>query len=206
MPFAFEHLNLRFNPFGELPADERAQLAVVNVEHLADKLKNPGTAIQFIAPQGRGKSTHLLALHQCLNQYPNHYRYYKASADDTINVIPSDLVFIDSIDLLQKNERKKIFPLVNSLAFTSHEDLTPELKSQNFEIVSIPISCTDTPTLANVFKQRIQHARRSQAPIPTIADESVTRLIKLYNDDIRAMEYHLYDTFQSLTDINDVKV
>ena len=61
LPFA--HLNLRFNPFGEATPEERAKLAVVDIERFAQRLCAPGFAVQFIGEHGRGKSTHLLALH-----------------------------------------------------------------------------------------------------------------------------------------------
>jgi hypothetical protein len=60
LPFA--HLNLRRNPFGEFQPAQRAVLAVAEVERFVRRLAQPGYAVQFIGDQGRGKTTHLLAI------------------------------------------------------------------------------------------------------------------------------------------------
>ncbi len=62
-PFARFHLYR--NPFGELTRQERAELAVVDLQPLVQWLNAPtrkGQVLQFVGPCGHGKSTHLLAL------------------------------------------------------------------------------------------------------------------------------------------------
>ena len=46
----FAHLNFRYNPFGELNPEERAELAVIglDLEDYARRLARPGTAVQLI--------------------------------------------------------------------------------------------------------------------------------------------------------------
>ena len=66
LPFA--HLNLRRNPFGEFSVEERAQLAVVDLEpaiaHLSSDVANGrGAVVQVLGEKGFGKTTHLLALY-----------------------------------------------------------------------------------------------------------------------------------------------
>jgi len=54
--------NLLRNPFGELTRQERAELAVVDVAIYLAELQAGRTALHFLGDQGRGKSTHLLAI------------------------------------------------------------------------------------------------------------------------------------------------
>jgi len=68
LPFA--HLNLRRNPFGEVAAEERPALAVVDeaaLDGLAARLRaaldgDARTTVQLLGEKGFGKTTHLLAL------------------------------------------------------------------------------------------------------------------------------------------------
>jgi fumarate reductase flavoprotein subunit len=62
MGLPFAHLNLRFNPFGELDLHLRADVAVVDLADWPKRLAAGRFAIQFLADCGRGKTTHLLAL------------------------------------------------------------------------------------------------------------------------------------------------
>ncbi len=55
---AFAHLNLRFNPFGELDPAERARVAVLPPLEVRS-----GEVVQVMGEAGRGKTTHLLAWH-----------------------------------------------------------------------------------------------------------------------------------------------
>ena len=64
MRLSFSHLNLKFNPFGELNVQQRKQVCVVDIDSIKDGLKKDGIAIQFLADHGRGKTTHLLSLHK----------------------------------------------------------------------------------------------------------------------------------------------
>ena len=62
LPFA--HLNLRFNPFEELTREERAVTAIVDLDELPELHSKDRVAVQFLGEHGRGKSTHLIALHK----------------------------------------------------------------------------------------------------------------------------------------------
>ena len=58
----FAKLNLLRNPFGELVREERIPAAVVDVAAIEPLLNRPRVALQFYGDCGRGKTTHLLAL------------------------------------------------------------------------------------------------------------------------------------------------
>ena len=67
MQLAFLHLNLKRNPFGEITEDERARLAVVDIDRILAALQNPHCAVQFLGEKGYGKTTHLIALRSRLS-------------------------------------------------------------------------------------------------------------------------------------------
>src|SRR5262249_43157873 len=64
----YRRWNLRRNPFGELTREERAELALVDVEQHLAELRQGRTALQFLGPCGHGKTTHLLALQRELDE------------------------------------------------------------------------------------------------------------------------------------------
>jgi len=68
LPWA--RFNLHRNPFGELTPDERAELAVVNVDYLVEMLGDPRQAVQFIGECGRGKTTRTHPVRQLFQGVP----------------------------------------------------------------------------------------------------------------------------------------
>lgn len=200
LPFA--HINLCFNPFGELDKTDRSYLAVVNLDNLPILLNKSGQAIQFVADHGRGKSTHLIALHQQFAQAP----YVQLHAGSRPSFTASDLCFIDSIENLSFFKRLKVYRKMGSLALTTHRNLSLELSLAGYQVTTISVALTDTHTLQQVFNRRIEHARRNAGPVPVLDLHHIQKLQKRFSDDIRSMEHYLYNIFQSLTDIHHVKV
>mgnify|MGYP000500927329 CR=1 FL=1 len=203
----FVHLNLRRNPFGEFDRDERKALAVVELDDLTLHMDRPGkVAIQFLGPQGRGKSTHLLALHRLHEAAP----YTQLYVDEEVEVPPGDVQFIDSFDLWPTRRRRRALRAVHRLACTTHVDLRPELQSMGFDVVTRRFGAASRTHLhglvRSVMERRIEHCRRREGPVPHLDDVDVARLIALFGDDIRAMEHHLYDLFQALPGVCRVQV
>lgn len=197
---AFADLNLRFNPFGELPAEERALLAVVEIDELAEALESPRTAVQFVAQHGRGKTTHLLALRA---RFPNAaYRKLEAGA---ANELPrAELLFVDSIDVLDPAARRRCYRSIGRLAFTTHQDLTAEVEEAGFDVKSRSVRAADASLLAEIFRRRIEHARRGPGPLPVVDRATIDDLQRKFGDDVRAMEESLYWKFQTLTESSRV--
>lgn len=196
----FSNLNLRFNPFGELTSEERCKVAVAEVEHLIAPLKEPGSAVQFLADHGRGKTTHLRLLHQAFQGAP----YVKLKENEKVKINKSEVNFIDSFELLSKWERRRLYRSLNSFAFTSHQDLRTELERAGFKVVTCKISCSSTEKLLKIFQKRVEHARRGPGALPLVSKGTVCSLVSRYQDDIRAMENDLYGKFQSLEQIKNV--
>ena len=195
------HLNLRYNPFGELPPETRAVLAIADVEHFVPLLHQRKMAVQFTGDSGTGKSTHLLALHRNFPDAP----FFKVYCGTITKKIPLDIVFIDEMQFLTKRLRNSIFKKVNALAFTTHIDFSEELSRVGFTVTTItPADSLNVKHLQRVFITRIEAARRAEGPIPSVLESTIIKLIGTYKSDIRAMEVYLYDLFQSMKEVTDV--
>lgn len=197
---AFSNLNLRFNPFGEIDISARGSLAYVDLDDCIEHLKNTRAAIQFFADHGRGKTTHLLALHQHFPKAP----YIKLQQGQTPKVPKADLVFIDSLEILKKKDRKRVFRSLNRVVFTSHSDLEAELELAGFQVASRKVSCLDVESLQRIFQLRIEFARRASGDVPIVSKETVKSLVARYHDDIRSMEASLYTRLQQMENIGYV--
>lgn len=202
MKLPFSHLNLQFNPFGELTREDRSVVAHVDLDTLPKILKQEKQAIQFIGDHGRGKSTHLIALHNLFSNAP----YTQLYEGDKPRFKKVDIQFVDSIDYLPQSKRKRLYRKSTSLACTTHVDLTSELSEFGYTVHTREISQVDTLTLHRIFTNRIEFSRREAGEIPTINSEAIDILKEKFKDDIRAMETHLYEIFQSMKEIQDVQV
>lgn len=202
LPFA--HINLRFNPFGELALDERGRLAVVDVVPYVRRLREPKFAVQFIGDKGRGKTTHLLAIR---DYYPQ-AAYIHIGEDEPIPVMTlSNPLFIDEIQRVPPATRRKVFARDVSLVIGTHEDVTVELAAQGFEVVTVTVAADLTPDrLQKMLTRRIEWARRGSGKLPTVDLKAACQLTQLYQDDIRAIEAHLYERFQEMEKVGDVQV
>lgn len=191
---SYRHLNLAFNPFGELDRDERVALASVEINHLVEWVEQQGNALQLLADHGRGKSTHLLALHQRLTDIP----YIQLLPDQVAIWQDSSRYCIDSIENLSLWQRWKIYRRFDSIAVTSHRDLSREMRLAGFNVKTLIISTTCTDKLLEIFNRRLSYARLDNQSFPTIKRQQVMDLQQQFGDDIRAMEYALYEHFYHL--------
>ncbi len=202
MKLPFIHLNLRFNPFGELTPDQRKELAVVNIDSLKASLNKEAVAIQFLADHGRGKTMHLLFLHR----YYSSAEYIKIYQDDKPAFSMQAVRFVDSVENLSKKSRFDLYNKTSSIAFTTHTDLSGELTDAGFNVITQNICMDDESILNQIFSRRIKYAQRNAGHVPVVNQLAIKKLKTLYGDDIRSMEAHLYELFQSLKRIENVKV
>jgi len=198
----FSHINLRHNPFGELDQQQRVKVAVVDIEKYKHILNKKGHAIQFLADHGRGKTTHLLSLHQ---YYPT-AEYTQLYPGDKPDMSLQVLRFVDSVENLSKQQRIAMYKNSPSLACTTHTDLTKELTGAGYKVENIKVSMRNIETIRLMFNRRIEFSRRYEGNIPLIDTHLVSELIKRFGDDIRAMEHYLYEVFQKMEEIENVKM
>lgn len=198
---AFLHLNLAYNPFGELNKPQRQQLACVDLKHLLPLFKTQRFALQFNADHGRGKTTHLLALHALFPDAP----YIKLHIDDKPAIPRAPLVFIDSIEHLGFFKRLQVFTRCQQLVFTTHKDLAWQARCTGLALHNEQVSIS-LCQLHQALNKRIEFARLSDGVIPEISLDCVKQLKRQYGDDVRAMEAFLYDYFQNLDCLKDVEL
>lgn len=191
----FEQLNLRWNPFGEPAPEDIATLAVVDVEAYVERLRQPGFAVQYLGEVGRGKSTHLMALHRFFPDMP----YLKFPENTRIPRIPhAPVLFLDETQRLPRTLRRRIFSRRGSFVIGTHEDHSTELAQAHVETVSIHLSGMTAERLAQIIERRLEWARRSPGPLPYLSASRISRLIEAYGDDLSAILGCLYEEFQAL--------
>jgi len=199
LPFA--ELNLRRNPFGELEAAERAAVAVVEVDRLVRRLEQPGYAVQFIGEKGRGKTTHLLAIWRHFPQAV----YVHVGEHERPRIPHGRPLLIDEIQRLSRWHRRRIFRRRVPLAIGTHEDLGGELRRAGFEVQTVrPAEALDGKRLCRMLNRRVERARRGPGPLPQISLQTAQAMLDHSGDDLRAIEFCLYDLFQDLAGIQDV--
>jgi len=199
LPFAT--LNLRRNPFGELEAAERAAVAVVEVDRFVRRLEQPGYAVQFIGEKGRGKTTHLLAIWRHFPQAV----YVHVGEQERPRIPHGQPLLIDEMQRLSRWHRRRVFRRRVPLAIGTHEDLSDELSRAGFEVQTVrPAATLDGKRLRQMLNRRVEWARRGAGPLPQVSLQTAQAMLDRFGDDLRAIEFYLYDLFQDLPGIQDV--
>ena len=200
MPFS--HLNLRRNPFGELTAEERTALAIVEIRPALQHLTQPRAAVQFVGEKGYGKTTHLLVL---ATQFA-HGAYIHIPEGQRVTV-PStgDPLLIDEAQRLTRIQRWLIFRSRRRLILGTHEDFEQPLRRASRPVLTIAADrFTNEVRVHTLLNARVQSARRTEGPIPSVTLRTASRLFTQFGSDIRSIEHSMYQTFQLLRDIQDV--
>ncbi len=200
---AFAYLNLCWNPFGDADLEDIPQLAVAQVEQYISHVQQPGFALQFLGQPGRGKTTHLLALRQYFPQAP--YLHFAENA--AIPEIPcAPLLFLDETQRLSRSLRKQIFNRKVSYVIGTHLDHSFEFRQAGLEYESVHLSDITTAQLNMIIQRRLEWARRGPGPVPTIPESEIAWLIHKYGDNLAAILARLYDEFQVLKEVGDVRM
>lgn len=204
LPYA--HLNLCRNPFGELTPAERVQVAVVDLTPWLSQLADPTFALQVLGEKGRGKTTHLLALHACCPDAS--YRHIDEGERVTVRQIPpGNPTFVDECQRLSAWNRRKLFRRPHALVIGSHQDHRVQLERAGRRVETLrPADRICPEAVLAMLQARVEMARRAPGPIPTLGLSTARRLTSLFGTDVRAMEHHLYEIFQRLEVICDVEV
>ena len=200
MPFS--HLNLRRNPFGELTAEERTALAIVEIGPALQHLTQPRAAVQFVGEKGYGKTTHLLVL---ATQF-GHGTYIHIPEEQRVSV-PStgDPLLIDEAQRLTRIQRWLIFRSRRRLILGTHEDFELPLCRARRPVLTIAADrFTNEVRVHTLLNARIRSARRSAGLIPSVTLRTASKLFTQFGSDIRSIEHSMYQTFQQLRDIQDV--
>lgn len=188
---AYANLNLRWNPFSEPNQDERAALAVQMPEILLESKK----AILFLGEKGRGKTTHLLSLHQKNSDAP----YLHLPEFGKQPSIPrNQLIFLDEAQRLPRLIRRFIWQRAKIWVIASHENHARELEQAGFAVQVISLTGLSLEKLEAVIEKRLQWARRSDGQIPRVPQYKLEQLLAQYGDDLRGIQGALYDEYQQM--------
>lgn len=194
---AFSHLNLRVNPFGEPSVEDRARLALVDCDSLAE-----GEIVQFIGESGRGKTTHLLAL--ASRHEDAVYEKLEEGQDRWVATPPLNAPFL--LDEAQRARPEHLRALLSSgrtLALGTHDDLCGLAPCP---IHTVRVGGVGAEKLAAIVARRIDWARRGPGPVPSVSRSALTALQTRHRDDVRGIIGELYDVFQTLREVGPVPV
>ena len=202
-----EQWNLRWNPFRGLEASEWVSVVLIDMAPLLSLLGRPGVAIQFMGDQGRGKSTHMRALHQYRPDAPFVYLHDRQDDPKPHPRIPKDDVcFIDESQRMNLWLRWRHFRPHRNLILGTHEDHAQLLKKQGFEVHTVNVHQRDPEMIKTILMRRVLFARRTKDALPQMTDTYMMKLISEYGDDIRSMETILFDDYMDIqTGLQDNK-
>ena len=198
----FSHLNLRRNPFGQVPLDERPQLAVVDVEKRIQQVQS-GTVVEFVGASGRGKSTHLRVMAERMPEAA----YVHVHEDRPPPEMPDCAVLcVDEAQFLPPRRRRALYRSDANLALGTHTSLADEVAATGraVDTVSLDERGTDADLVRQIIQKRLEWARRGDGDVPTLSDDAVAWLLDQYRDNLRAMEHHLYAVFQRLDRVRTI--
>lgn len=200
LPFA--HLNLKRNPFGELTANERTDLALVEIDAAVRHLELPRSVVQFVGEKGYGKTTHLLALSR---HFPTSAYIHIPEGKRAVIPTSGEPLLIDEAQRLTLNQRWHATQSNRRLILGTHQDLQQALSRAGRPVLTLAADrLTDVGHVLTILNARVQSARRAPGPIPAVTHETACRLYAQFGSDIRSMEHSLYQVFQELRDIQDV--
>lgn len=196
----YEHLGLFWNPFGCAPASSWSTLCVtaVDLDALAASLHTPGFAVVFRGHAGRGKSTHLRALHDRFAELP--YTYLGPEASSRTPIPRATVHFVDEVQRLGPGSRRRLFRRRASLALASHEDLRAPLEARGYTVRDVEISGLDRPRLEQIVVRRLDWAARPGSARTTIDRARLDALLARHGDDLRAIQDTLFDDIENLKD------
>ena len=187
--------NLRRNPFGELTQEERAEVAVVDVDPIAERLTKPHSAVQLIGDCGRGKTTRLLAL---MNRFPDASYVHLPEDGPCPAIAEGNPLLIDEAQRLPRIACRSVFATGLPLVLATHRDLARMLRSFRYHVHTERIGDANTAELVQrVLNRRIEASRLQDGPVPVVSMNAASRLVKRFGDDIRGIEHYLYERVQT---------
>lgn len=189
-------LNLRFNPFGELPLDQRGAAALPRCDMAAimKSLRDPArVAIQFVGPCGSGKSTHL---HMLSDAEPR-FRYTWMPRWRISRMAGADYLMVDEAQRLAWPQRRRLFRQASRVVLGTHRDLGRRLQRSGFQVTTITLKGPPSTTqLAAILNRKIEWARRGPGPVPQVSIQQSQQLLNKFGNNLRAMHGWMYEEFQ----------
>jgi hypothetical protein len=199
----FSHWNLRYNPFGELTAAERARVAVFDPAPTLHALRSGRMAVQFIGDRGRGKTTRLLAIKGALGDAAAAYVYLPPYAATMprwwlrLWRLRASALIIDEAQRIPWLVRARLFRRGVPLILGTHRDLSRPLRWAGYSVTTVHVGPgNNAEHLRQVTNARMRAARLSAGDVPQLALAEAEQLVKRFGDDLRAIEAFLYHQVQ----------
>ncbi|MEM9587507.1 MAG: hypothetical protein AAGA03_09510 [Planctomycetota bacterium] len=192
--FPFHWCNLNRNPFGELSADERAAVAIVDFGTVLPKITCSHHAVQFLGDCGRGKTTRMLALCSRLKQSA----YVYLAEDQPCPALPAaEPLLVDEAQRLPRAARKMLFASGVPLVLATHHDLQRPLMRNGYHVMTYRIGdqC-DAALIQRIMNRRIEWCRLAPGKLPTLTLEDAELLHRRFGSDLRGAESYLYESMQ----------
>jgi hypothetical protein len=187
--------NLRRNPFGELTPEERAEVAVVDVEAIARRAQRRGRAVQLIGDCGRGKTTRMLALARRL---PGASYVYLPEDGPCPPIAEGSPLLIDEAQRLPLPAWRCVLGTGLPLVLATHRNMRRLLRKFGYNVQTEWIGDGNTPELiCQALNRRLEASRFQAGPIPVLSLDDADRLFKHFGSDIRGIENYLYERVQT---------
>lgn len=187
--------NLYRNPFGQLTRDERAEVAVVDMDSIMQRVGNMRSALQLIGDCGRGKTTRLLALRK---RFPASSYVYLPEEGPCAAIAEGNPVLIDEAQRLPAEARRRIFATGLPLVLATHRDMSRQLRRFRYDVHTEWIGDGNTPELiCQLLNQRIEASRLHAGAVPILTLDESRQLVQRFGSDIRGIEHYLYQRVQT---------
>lgn len=103
--------------------------------------------------------------------------------------------------------RRRIFKGAKPLVLGTHRDFSRQLAQCGRDVWTLQAGLkTNRKQLDEIIRKRIEFARRETGTVPVVPMTSIDKLLIQHGCDIRAIEGHLYDLFQSLESPSNVEM
>jgi hypothetical protein len=193
------------NPFGALTDEEWAAVAVLPPK-AAQALESGFAHLQLLGPMGAGKSTALLAMQEVFKEAGRQavYEYLplgKRRFDTETAVL--DVFLLDEAQRLSWRQRRRLVDGAGNgrlqLVLSSHEDLTRLFAQKGLVLTSVDLAGEMTVGwVTAVLDTRLAYFALPDQPRAVLSDDAVHYLCHRFGDNLRQMEYFLYEVWQRL--------
>jgi hypothetical protein len=197
---------MRCNPFVAATHEEWAGFAVLQPS-IIEAVEANGNAIQLLGERGRGKSTTLRGLEQWLTRRGQRaaYEYLSPGKRHYSTTLGANLdaFLLDEVQRLWWWSRWRLLNQVIAhqirLIFASHRDLTALLRLKGLELQSFRLGNLHHAQLDMILARRLDYFAVDGRSRVRFSQDAIAYLLERFGSDQRAIEYYLYEVFQSLS-------
>jgi hypothetical protein len=197
LPFA--RWNLRRNPFGEPPPEERAALFAGDLQDWPLFLVGGPNRrfLQLLGPSGCGKTTRLRELQA---RFPGSTWLAWCPVEGWPRLFTSSHgpLFVDDAHEMSGWLLARVLRF-RSVAVATQRDLSGRFARAGFEARSVRVQELATvDRLQEFVERRLEWARRGPGPIPLVRRDMLAGLFRRHGPDLQSIQSDLYDRYQRL--------